>query len=136
MKEVKKFYFFEYFDYSVFSKEDNKIQEYKLRNQRPYFEYIGEFKNDEEIKSIVKSRIKNKTISDVVMVIIYALTLPMEVYEVLEKEVKLKYESLSEIAFIQSIFNMYIFKDIDYLSIYDVYPVVFNERLTIDKYIQ
>lgn len=136
MKEVKKFYFVEYFDYSVFSKEDDKIQEYKLKNQRPYFEYIGEYKDAEDIKDIVKLKIKKKTISDVVMVIIYVLTVPMDVYSLLEKEVKLKLESLSDATFIQSIFNMYLFKDIDYLSIYDVYPIVFNERLTIDKYIQ
>ena len=120
---------YQYFDYSVFVRDGLKVEEKYCGNSKPMFGAITENTEDvEKIVKAIKNLVRSKTLSDVVMTIVYQMVMPMESYNHL-REI---FSTLSEEDVILQIFKLNLYRK-DSMIVRGAFPLVFQERVSIDK---
>lgn len=130
-KDFKLLTVYEYFDYSVFIRDKNKVEEKFCIDVAPHYGAITENTSDvDKMVNTIKSVVGKNTLADVVMVIVYQMVVSNEVYNGLQKTLS----GMSEEELILQIYRQSLYKK-DAISVLSVMPLVFRDRLSIDKLI-
>ena len=130
-KDYKLLTVYEYFDYSVFIRDKNKVEEKFCLDVSPNYGAITENTSDvDKMVNIIKSVVSKNTLADVVMVIVYQMVVPNEMYSGLQKTLS----GMSEEEIALQIYRQNLYKK-DAISVLSVLPLVFRDRVSVDKLI-
>ena len=130
-KDYKLLTVYEYFDYSVFIRDKNKVEEKFCLDVRPNYGAITENTSDvDKMVNMIKSVVSKNTLADVVMVIVYQMVVPNEMYSGLQKTLS----GMSEEEIALQIYRQNLYKK-DAISVLSVLPLVFRDRVSVDKLI-
>ena len=86
--------------------------------------------NVDEMVNIIKADVRKNTLADVVMVIVYQMVVSKENYNSLKRTLS----NMSEEELILQIYKQSLYKK-DTISVIAVLPLVFQDRISIDKMI-
>ena len=130
-KDFKLLTVYEYFNYSVFLRENGKVSEKFCVDAEPiYGAIIKNTDNVDEMVNIIKADVRKNTLADVVMVIVYQMVVSKENYNSLKRTLS----NMSEEELILQIYKQSLYKK-DIISVTAVLPLVFQDRISIDKMI-
>lgn len=128
-KDLKVLTVYEYFNYSVFVEENDKVEEKFCIDATPFYGAIVEnTDNVDKMVETIRSVVRKKTLSDVVMAIVYQMVVSVEKYDKLKEMLN----SLSEEEVILQIYKQSLYKE-DTISVVAVLPLVFSDRVSIGK---
>ena len=129
VKDFRLLTVYEYFDYSVFIKNEKGVEEKFCIDATPHYGAISEnTKNVDKIVSIIKERVSKNTLADVVMTVVYQMVISEEQFNKLKQTLS----GMSEEEVILQIYKQNLYKN-DAISDTAVLPLVFRDRLSIDK---
>lgn len=129
VKDFRLLTVYEYFDYSVFIKNEKGVEEKFCIDATPHYGAISEnTKNVDKLVSIIKERVSKNTLADVVMTVVYQMVISEEQFNKLKQTLS----GMSEEEVILQIYKQNLYKN-DTISVTAVLPLVFRDRLSIDK---
>lgn len=129
VKDFRLLTIYEYFDYSVFIKNEKGVEEKFCIDATPHYGAISEnTKNVDKIISIIKERVSKNTLADVVMTVVYQMVISEEQFNKLKQTLS----GMSEEEVILQIYKQNLYTK-DTISVTAVLPLVFRDRLSIDK---
>ena len=86
VKDFRLLTVYEYFDYSVFIKNEKGVEEKFCIDATPHYGAISEnTKNVDKIVSIIKERVSKNTLADVVMTVVYQMVISEEQFNKLKR---------------------------------------------------
>ena len=123
-EKVIVFNMFQYFDYSIFSKEDNgKLKEYMLSNVKMNWGLLpNDIETLEGTIDYIRSKVKNVCISDVVVATIYSCVVTEHTYN----DMKNIYSDLSDEQLKMRLFKSLFFKS-DSVMVRGSYPIILRD---------
>ena len=129
VKDFRLLTIYEYFDYSVFIKNEKGVEEKFCIDATPHYGAISEnTKNVDKIVSIIKERVSKNTLADVVMTVVYQMVISEEQFNKLKQTLS----GMPEEEVILQIYKQNLYTK-DTISVTAVLPLVFRDRLSIDK---
>lgn len=129
VKDFRLLTVYEYFDYSVFIKNEKGVEENFCIDATPHYGAISEnTKNVDKIVSIIKERVSKNTLADIVMTVVYQMVVSEEQFNKLKQALS----GMSEEEVILQIYKQNLYRK-DTISVTAVLPLVFRDRLSIDK---
>ena len=129
VKDFRLLTIYEYFDYSVFIKNEKGVEEKFCIDSTPHYGAISEnTKNVDKIVSIIKERVSKNTLADVVMTVVYQMVISEEQLNKLKQTLS----GMSEEEVILQIYKQNLYTK-DTISVTADLPLVFRDRLSIDK---
>lgn len=119
-----------YFENSIFVREkDNTVKEHFIRDSKGYFgAFIATGTVDDQLKYI-ESKVKDKTLSDVVGVVVYQMFMKKNNYENLHKMLP----TFTDEELILDIFKKNMTKE-DLILCRGFFPLVFRDRISVFNY--
>ena len=126
VSEVYTLTVYHYFDYSILSKEkDGTVKEHYIADAVPKFGALTDKIEDvDEIMSKIKYRISTDTLADIVMLVVYQMSMDKKNYLNVCKMLK----DMSEEEIILHIFKQNLYNQ-DGLVVKSSFPIVFENRL-------
>ena len=130
-KDYKLLTIYQYFNYSVFVREKDSVVEKFCIDAEPLYGAITENTKDvDKMVSMIRSRVRENTLADVVMVTVYQMAMNKESYD----KIRNMFPKLSEEEIMLDIYKRNLYEK-GAITVLAVLPLVFNERVSVGRLI-
>lgn len=130
-KDYKLLTIYQYFNYSVFVREKDSVAEKFCIDAEPLYGAITENTKDvDKMVSMIRSRVRENTLADVVMVTVYQMAMNKESYD----KIRNMFPKLSEEEIMLDIYKRNLYEK-GAITVLAVLPLVFYERVSVGRLI-